>query len=114
MQTIILVVHIILAIFLVGLVLLQRSEGGALGGLGGGTGANFMTGRSVGNILTRMTAIVAGLFVLTSLTLGILAKRDVRHESLLVDVPVTSMPVEQETVPTSIPAAVPDSSNGAK
>ena len=107
MYTVILIIHIILAIFLVGLVLLQRSEGGALGGLGGGTGASFMTGRAVGNMLTKMTAIIAALFVVTSLTLGILAKQDVKEESLLADLPVqSSMPV---STPVSIPtpASVP-------
>lgn len=107
MQTVILIIHIILAVFLVGLVLLQRSEGGALGGLGGGTGASFMTGRAVGNMLTKMTAIIAALFVVTSLTLGILAKQDVKEESLLADLPVqSSMPV---STPVSIPtpASVP-------
>lgn len=101
MQTVVLIIHIILAVFLVGLVLLQRSEGGALGGLGGGTGASFMTGRSVGNMLTRMTAIVATLFVVTSLTLGIMAKQEVKHESILATVPV------QASVPTQTPASVP-------
>ena len=107
MYTVILIIHIILAIFLVGLVLLQRSEGGALGGLGGGTGASFMTGRAVGNMLTKMTAIIAALFVVTSLTLGILAKQDVKEESLLADLPVqSSMPI---STPVSIPtpASVP-------
>ncbi len=107
MYTVILIIHIILAVFLVGLVLLQRSEGGALGGLGGGTGASFMTGRAVGNMLTKMTAIIAALFVVTSLTLGILAKQDVKEESLLADLPVqSSMPV---STPVSIPtpASVP-------
>ena len=107
MYTVILIIQIILAVFWVGLVLLQRSEGGALGGLGGGTGASFMTGRAVGNMLTKMTAIIAALFVVTSLTLGILAKQDVKEESLLADLPVqSSMPV---STPVSIPtpASVP-------
>lgn len=110
MQTVILIIHIILAVFLVGLVLLQRSEGGALGGLGGGTGASFMTGRAVGNMLTKMTSIVAALFVVTSLTLGILAKQEVKTESLLTNLPVqTSVPV-QEPVSIPTPAAVPTDS----
>ncbi len=107
MYTVVLIIHIILAVFLVGLVLLQRSEGGALGGLGGGTGASFMTGRSVGNMLTKMTATVAALFVVTSLTLGILAKQDVKTESLLANLPVQSSVPVSEPVAVPTPAAVP-------
>ncbi len=129
MYTIILVFHIILAVFLVGLVLLQRPEGGALGILGSGTGSNFMTGRSIGNILTKMTAVVAGLFVVTSLTLAILAKQEVKQDSVLSVIPIqNSLPSEQnpaneqlpvtETTPAAIPtddpipAAIPG--NGAQ
>ncbi|CAA7623115.1 preprotein translocase subunit SecG [Magnetospirillum sp. UT-4] len=68
---IILVIHLLLAIALVGVILLQRSEGGALG-IGGG-GGGLMTGRAAGNLLTRTTAILAGAFFLTSLGLAIIA-----------------------------------------
>jgi preprotein translocase subunit SecG len=57
MTTIILILHLMVAVALVGLVLVQRSEGGALG-IGGG-GGGFMTGRGAANLLTRMTAILA-------------------------------------------------------
>lgn len=67
---IVLTTHLILAIALVGVVLLQRSEGGALG-IGGGGGV--MSGRAAGNLLTRTTAVVAGLFFATSLTLALIA-----------------------------------------
>ena len=70
MQTVIIVIHLMVVIALVGVVLLQRSDGGALG-IGGGGG--FMTGRGQANALTRATAILAALFFLTSLTLTILA-----------------------------------------
>ena len=60
------------AIALVGLVLLQRSEGGALG-IGGG-GGGFMTGRSAGNALTKSTAVLAACFFATSLALSILGR----------------------------------------
>ena len=76
MHTFVLVVHVILAICLVGIILMQRSEGGALGGLGGGGMGGFMTGRSVGNMLTRMTAILATCFMITSLTLAIMGKNE--------------------------------------
>ena len=70
MQTVLIVVHLMIVIALVAVVLLQRSEGGALG-VGGGSG--FMTGRGQANVLTRATGILAGLFFLTSLSLTVLA-----------------------------------------
>ncbi|MGI9403514.1 MAG: preprotein translocase subunit SecG [Hyphomicrobium sp.] len=74
MSTVILLIHLMIAIALVGVVLLQRSEGGALGiGGGGGSGGGFMTGRSAGNALTKTTAVLAACFFATSLTLSILA-----------------------------------------
>ncbi len=71
MSTVLLLIHVMVAIALVGVVLLQRSEGGALG-IGGG-GGGFMTGRSAGNALTKTTAVLAACFFVTSLTLSILA-----------------------------------------
>src|ERR1700674_5248259 len=65
------VVHVLIAIALVGVVLLQKSEGGALG-MGGGGMSGFMTGRSTANLLTRTTAILAALFFLTSIILVVL------------------------------------------
>ena len=63
MSTVLLVVHLLVAIFLVALILLQRSGGGALDGLGGGSGAgNFLTARGTGNLLTRLTAIGHAVF----------------------------------------------------
>lgn len=71
MQTVLIVFHLLIVIALVAVVLLQRSEGGALG-VGGGGG--FMTGRGQANVLTRATAILAALFFATSLTLTLLAR----------------------------------------
>ena len=71
MQTVLLVVHLLIAIALVGTVLLQRSEGGGLG-MGGG-GGGFMTGRATANLLTRATGLLAAGFFITSITLAILA-----------------------------------------
>lgn len=73
MQSVLIVVHLIIVLALVGVVLLQRSEGGGLGMGGGSSGAGFMTGRGQANVLTRATAILAALFFLTSLALTILA-----------------------------------------
>jgi preprotein translocase subunit SecG len=71
MSTVLLLIHVMVAVALVGVILLQRSEGGALG-IGGG-GGGFMTGRSAGNALTKTTAILAACFFATSLVLSILA-----------------------------------------
>ena len=71
MQTVLIAVHLMIVVALVGVVLLQRSEGGALG-MGGGGG--FMTGRGQANVLTRATAILAALFFMTSLGLTVLAR----------------------------------------
>jgi preprotein translocase subunit SecG len=67
MQTVIIVIHLMIVLALVVVVLLQRSEGGALG-IGGGGG--FMSGRAQANALTRATAILAGLFFITSVALA--------------------------------------------
>ncbi|HEY4343525.1 MAG TPA: preprotein translocase subunit SecG [Parvibaculum sp.] len=81
MTTILLIVHLMVAITLVALVLLQRSEGGALG-IGGG-GGGMMTGRGAGNVLTRATGIVGGLFFATSLALVVIASRGNSGGSML-------------------------------
>jgi preprotein translocase subunit SecG len=85
MSTVILLIHVMVAVALVGVVLLQRSEGGALGigGGGGGAGGGFMTGRSAGNALTKTTAVLAACFFATSLALSILAVHQ-RPESTIL------------------------------
>ena len=77
MQTVIIVIHLLIVLALIGVVLLQRSEGGLGLGGGGGSGgvSGFMTGRGQANALTRATAILAGAFFLTSLVLGVMAHR---------------------------------------
>ena len=80
MQTVLIVIHLMIVTALVVVVLLQRSEGGALG-MGGGSG--FMTGRGQANVLTRATAILATLFFLTSLSLTILANYGKGNRSIL-------------------------------
>ena len=70
MQSVLIVIHILIVVALVGVVLLQRSEGGALGT--GGSG-NFMTGRGQANALSRATAVLATLFFVTSLLMSIIA-----------------------------------------
>ncbi len=96
MITVILVIHLLIAAGLVGVVLLQRSEGGALGIGGGGGMSGFLTGRSTANLLTRTTAILAALFILTSLVLAKLAGGDRVSQSILDQPPaaVQELPVE--------------------
>jgi preprotein translocase subunit SecG len=71
MQSVLIVIHILIVIALVAVVLLQRSEGGALG-TGGGSG-NFMTGRGQANALSRATAVLAALFFATSILMSVIA-----------------------------------------
>ena len=73
MFDIFLIIHAILAIVLIIVILLQRSDGGALGGIGGGNFSGMLTGRSSANFLTKLTAIIAGLFLANSLLLAILS-----------------------------------------
>jgi preprotein translocase subunit SecG len=80
MQTVIIVIHLMVVLAMTGLVLLQKSEGGGLG-MGGGGG--FMTSRGTANVLTRATAMLAGVFFVTSLTLSILAGIDRKPQSIL-------------------------------
>jgi preprotein translocase subunit SecG len=74
MIVLLLVIHVLIAIALVGVVLLQKSEGGALG-MGGGGMSGFMTGRSTANFLTRATALLAAVFFATSILLVVLNNR---------------------------------------
>ena len=97
MQQVVIVVHLMLVLALIGVVLLQRSEGGGLG-IGGGGG--FMTNRGAGNMLTRATAILAGLFFLTSLVLSILAGYDRRPSSIIGG---SSAPAGAPAAPGSAP-----------
>ena len=87
MATILLIIHILIALALIGVVLLQRSEGGALG-IGGG-GGGFMTGRGAANLLTRVTAGLAAAFFATSLLLSLVATRTVAPRSIL-DAPASA------------------------
>jgi preprotein translocase subunit SecG len=96
MNSIVLVIHLILAIALVGAVLLQKSEGGALGMGGGGGGmGGFMTGRGAADLLTRTTAILAACFMATSMILAILSA-ETRTQGSILDQPqpVPSAPAQ--------------------
>ncbi len=99
MITVLLLIHVMVAVALVGVILLQRSEGGALG-IGGG-GGGFMTGRSAGNALTKTTAILAACFFATSLFLSILASQHRTGPSILNP---TGQPGGGGLAPLEVPA----------
>ena len=111
LTVIILALHLIFAASLVGVVLLQRSEGGGLG-IGGGSGG-FMTGRGTANMLTRATAVLAALFFATSISLTLLARQSSKPVSPL-DAPSASrpaVPAKSGDVPGE-PAKAPASDGG--
>lgn len=89
MENVILTVHLILALLLIGIVLLQRSEGGGLG-LGGGGGGGVMSGRQAANALSRLTWILAGAFLVTSITLTVIAARNASGGSVLDQIGVNT------------------------
>lgn len=100
METVILIIHLLIAIAMVGAILLQKSEGGALGmgGSGGGGGGGmggFMSGRQAGDLLTRTTAILATCFFITSFVLAILGGAGRESTSILDAAPPPS------TIPTA-------------
>ncbi|MFO0997202.1 MAG: preprotein translocase subunit SecG [Alphaproteobacteria bacterium] len=90
MTTVVLVIHVLIAIALIITVLLQRSEGGALGIGGGGGMSGFLTGRATANVLTRTTAILAACFMITSVTLAILAVDRGRSKPIIQSTPPAS------------------------
>jgi preprotein translocase subunit SecG len=105
MQTVLLVVHLIIALLLIGVILLQKSEGGALGIGGGGGGGNLFSARGVGNALTRTTAILALCFFITSMGLTVLAIRGTGGGSLFNAPPATNQP--------GAPAPAPPAGSGS-
>ena len=86
MVAVVLAIHLLIAVAMIGVVLLQKSEGGGLG-MGGGGMSGFMTGRSTANLLTRTTAILAALFMITSITLGLLAASQRAPRSIVAEPP---------------------------
>ena len=81
MENIILVLNVILAILLVAIILLQKSEGGALGL--GVSQDSFVSSRSAGSFLTKATAVIATLFIITSISLTIMSKKEFSSSSVL-------------------------------
>lgn len=106
MEHILLVIHVIIATSLIGVVLIQRSDTDGFG-LGSGSGGNFMTGRAAASLLTRTTAILATLFIVNSLLLGIVAARG--GEGSIVE----SITAEEQAKPSMPLAVEADEDTGA-
>ena len=92
MTQVILAIHLLLALSLIGVILIQRSEGGGLGIGGSGGGGGFMTSRGTANLLTRATAGLAAAFMVTSLALAILAGGHSQRAPAVMDGPIPSAP----------------------
>ena len=89
MTTVLLVIHVLIAVAMVAVVLVQRSDGGALGGLGGGAFGGVMSGRGSANLLTRTTAVLAAAFMTTSMVLAIFASGTSGPRSIADDIPLS-------------------------
>ena len=106
MADIILTIHVILAVGLIIFVLLQRSDGGALGGLGGGMSlSGIMGSQGSSNFLTKLTAIFAALFMCTSLLLAMIESRSGNESNLIsedeideINVPLIKMEEESDVI----------------
>lgn len=112
------VVHVLIAIALIGVVMLQKSEGGALG-MGGGGMSGFMTGRSTANLLTRTTAILGAAFFATSILL-VLLTQSTRAPRSIIDrgtdrggVPVPTAPLMPNLPPVPAAPSAPATSTPA-
>ncbi len=111
MHLVILIIHFILCAALIGLILLQRSEGGALGVGGGGGPGGLMSGRGAANLLTRTTAGLAAAFFVTSILLTVTVARNDAGSSVLdrvnspTDISVPDLGPAPEPVDSDEPAA---------
>ena len=117
MENVVLTIHLILALLLIGIVLLQRSEGGGLG-MGGGGGGGAISGRAAATALGKITWVLATGFIITSITLTILAASSSNGRSVIdqlggtvpSEAPATAPALEGDLLPpssTDAPAAPP-------
>ena len=103
MTLVLLIIHLFVTLALIGVVLIQRSEGGGLGignsqGMGG-----FMSGRGTANLLTRTTAILGAVFFVMSLSLALLNRGSSQNQRSLLDAPAPSAPASAPIVPSKVP-----------
>jgi len=113
METVIIVIHLMVIVALVAVVLLQRSEGGALG-IGGGNA--FLSTRGQGNVLTRATTILGISFFVTSIALTVYSRFQAPPSAILNQVPTTTAPATTPApapaAPVTAPAGTPTTSGG--
>lgn len=110
MQNVVLTIHLILAVLLTGVVLLQRSEGGGLG-MGGGGGGGVMTGRQAANAMTRLTWIFGIALFCTSIALTIIAAQQSSTSSIMDQIGAPADRTPEPTLP-GVPAYVPPPATG--
>ncbi|WP_342238122.1 preprotein translocase subunit SecG, partial [Inquilinus sp. OTU3971] len=103
MQQVLLVIHVLIAVSLIGVILIQRSEGGGLGIGGGGGGGGLVSIRGQANLLTRVTAGLAGAFMVTSIVLAIMAGAHRAGSAIVNEVP----PAPAQSAPASTAPAGP-------
>lgn len=113
MQNVVLTIHLILALLLTGVVLLQRSEGGGLGmGSGGGGGGGVMTGRQAANVLTRMTWIFGIALFCTSIALTVIAARETANSSIMDQIGASEDRQAPDSNLPDLPAYTPPPTTG--
>jgi preprotein translocase subunit SecG len=101
LSTVLLIIHLFVTLALIGVVLIQRSEGGGLG-IGSSQGmGSFMSGRGTANLLTRTTAVLAAMFMVLSLTLALLNRGTTGVSRSILDTPAASFP--SSSVPSGSP-----------
>lgn len=111
MDTVVIVIHLMVIVALIAVVLVQRSEGGALGI---GASNNFLTGRSSGNVFTRATAILGAAFFATSMLMTILSRLAAPPSSILDEVPAAGAPVSPPAISdTTTPGTTPPATSGS-
>lgn len=102
-MVLLLIIQAFIALALIGVILLQKSEGGGLGlGGGGGNSGNVFTARGAANFLTRLTAILAALFMFNCLLMSVVAGRQIHNQSSFLDTPANpqQMPPPSDTPKT--------------
>jgi preprotein translocase subunit SecG len=98
MSTVLLIIQLIISVILTGLILIQRSEGGALG-IGGGGGGGLMSGRSATTSIARMTGILGAIFLVNCLALSIVFQIENRERLIIDDEAVATQPADPTPEP---------------
>ena len=111
MYQVLMVVHVVIALAIVGLVMLQQGRGADAGAGFGGASTSVFGARGAASFLSRSTAIMATLFFITSLSLAYLAGNLDNKTQDIMDVPVTEAPAKRDLPPVSIQPAVPPKSD---